>query len=567
MTIVTIISFLFFTGLVGFLTWRLTSNDDHQSSTGYFLGGRSLTFPLIAGSLLLTNLSTEQMVGLNGDAFKDGLSVMVWEVVSVISLVMMAWFFLPRFLKSGVSTVPEYLAIRYDKRTQLIGNIIFLLAYVVVLLPIILYTGAKGMIGILDLNGAFGIQAADSGPDYLLWGIVVVVGAFGSIYALFGGLKTVAVSDTLNGIGLLVGGLLVSFFALSALGGDAGVVGGIDRLRDEQASRLNSIGGKDALVPFGTVFSGVFLLTLFYWTTNQQIIQRTLGASSLAEGQKGVLLTGLLKLLGPLYLVLPGMIAFSMFGQEIAPVDAYGRLVQKVLPSYLTGFFAAALLGAILSSFNSALNSACTLFSLGTYRSLFNPQASDEDLIRIGKYFGWVIAIAAMIIAPLLDGQESIFSYLQAMNAIYFIPLLAVVLVGMLTRRTPALAAQLAMVGGVLILILGNFVWPFKDVAASMDGHFFAGTVFSWLVIGMLVIGEIRPRKEAFIQEDVGAVDMKPWRLNIPAGICLIFLVFAIYAFFADFSVLSETDTQNVEAQSSAAEVSATNVPSVTPED
>ena len=567
MTIVTIISFLFFTGLVGFLTWRLTSNDDHQSSTGYFLGGRSLTFPLIAGSLLLTNLSTEQMVGLNGDAFKDGLSVMVWEVVSVISLVMMAWFFLPRFLKSGVSTVPEYLAIRYDKRTQLIGNIIFLLAYVVVLLPIILYTGAKGMIGILDLNGAFGIQAADSGPDYLLWGIVVVVGAFGSIYALFGGLKTVAVSDTLNGIGLLVGGLLVSFFALSALGGDAGVVGGIDRLRDEQASRLNSIGGKDALVPFGTVFSGVFLLTLFYWTTNQQIIQRTLGASSLAEGQKGVLLTGLLKLLGPLYLVLPGMIAFSMFGQEIAPVDAYGRLVQKVLPSYLTGFFAAALLGAILSSFNSALNSACTLFSLGTYRSLFNPQASDEDLIRIGKYFGWVIAIAAMIIAPLLDGQESIFSYLQAMNAIYFIPLLAVVLVGMLTRRTPALAAQLAMVGGVLILILGNFVWPFKDVAASMDGHFFAGTVFSWLVIGMLVIGEIRPRKEAFIQEDVGAVDMKPWRLNIPAGICLIFLVFAIYAFFADFSVLSETDTQNVEPQNSAAEVSSTNVPSVTPED
>lgn len=539
MTIVTVLSFLFFTGLVGLLTWRLTSRDDHASSTGYFLGGRSLTFPLIAGSLLLTNLSTEQMVGLNGDAFTDGLSVMVWEVVSVISLVMMAWFFLPRFLKSGVSTVPEYLAIRYDKTTQLIGNIIFLLAYVVVLLPIILYTGAKGMIGILDLNTALGIQAAETGPDYLLWGIVIVVGCFGSIYALFGGLKTVAVSDTLNGIGLLIGGLLVTFFALSALGGDAGITGGIDRLRTEQADRMNSIGGEDALVPFGTVFSGVFLLTLFYWTTNQQIIQRTLGASSLAEGQKGVLLTGLLKLLGPLYLVVPGMIAYSMFGTEIASVDAYGKLVQTVLPSYLTGFFAAVLLGAILSSFNSALNSACTLFALGTYRSFLNPDASDESLIRIGKYFGWIVAGAAMVIAPLLDGQDSIFSYLQAMNAIYFIPLLAVVLVGMLTRRTPPIAAQLAMVGGVLILVLGNFVWPFKEIAASMNGHFFAGTVFSWLVIGMLVIGEIRPRAQAFVQEDVGAVDMKPWKFNLHAGIGLIVLVFAIYAFFADFSVLS----------------------------
>lgn len=540
MTIVTVLSFLFFTGLVGLLTWRLTSKDDHESSTGYFLGGRSLTFPLIAGSLLLTNLSTEQMVGLNGDAFTDGLSVMVWEVVSVISLVFMAWFFLPRFLKSGVSTVPEYLAIRYDKTTQLIGNIIFLLAYVLVLLPIILYTGAKGMIGILDLNTAFGFDPSAGGPDYLLWGIVIVVGCFGSIYALFGGLKTVAVSDTLNGIGLLVGGLLVTFFALSALGGDAGISGGIERLRTEQAERMNSIGGKDASVPFGTVFSGVFLLTLFYWTTNQQIIQRTLGASSLAEGQKGVLLTGFLKLLGPLYLVLPGMIAYSMFGNEIASVEAYGKLVQAVLPSYLTGFFAAVLLGAILSSFNSALNSACTLFALGTYRSVVNPNASDESLIQVGKYFGWIVAGAAMVIAPLLDGQDSIFSYLQAMNAIYFIPLLAVVLVGMLTRRTPPFAAQLAMVGGVVVLIVGNFVWPFNDIAASMNGHFFAGTVFSWLVIGMLVIGEIRPRPQAFVQEDVGAVNMQPWKFNIPAGLGLILLVFAIYIVFADFSVLSQ---------------------------
>ena len=152
----TIISFLFFTGLVGVSTWLITRKDDHKSSDGYFLGGRSLTFPLIAGSLLLTNLSTEQMVGLNGAAFVDGLSVMVWEVVAVVALVFMAWFFLPRFLKSGVATVPQYLEIRFDHQTQVITNLIFLVAYVGILLPIILYTGAIGMMGILDVPSLLG---------------------------------------------------------------------------------------------------------------------------------------------------------------------------------------------------------------------------------------------------------------------------------------------------------------------------------------------------------------------------------------------------------------------------
>ena len=236
----TIFSFLFFTGLVAFLTWRITRLDDHDSTGGYFLAGRSLTFPLIAGSLLLTNLSTEQLVGLHGDAFKDGLCVMVWEVVSVISLVMMAWFFLPRFLKSGVATVPEYLEIRFDHQTQVITNIIFLLAYVGILLPIILYTGAQGMIGVMDVKGMLGSVPAQFNlePDtFALWLIVWMVGIIGSIYALFGGLRTVAVSDTLNGIGLLVGGMMITLFALSSLGGE-----GESRVEWKYSPRSNMIG-------------------------------------------------------------------------------------------------------------------------------------------------------------------------------------------------------------------------------------------------------------------------------------------------------------------------------------
>ena len=299
-SMITILSFLFFTALVGVLTWLITRKDDHVSSDGYFLGGRTLTFPIIAGSLLLTNLSTEQLVGLNGAAYTDGLCVMVWEVVSVVALVFMAWFFLPRFLKSGVATVPQYLEIRFDHHTSVITNVIFLLAYVGILLPIILYTGATGMMGILDVTSMLGSLPDTLGMDahtLSLWLIVWIVGIIGSIYALFGGLRSVAVSDTLNGVGLLVGGFLITGYALSLLGGDGGIPAGASRLFEQQRARFNSVGNASTSVPFGMIFSGIFLLNLFYWTTNQQIIQRTFGASSLAEGQKGVLLTGVLKLI------------------------------------------------------------------------------------------------------------------------------------------------------------------------------------------------------------------------------------------------------------------------------
>ena len=538
----TLLSFLFFTGLVGLLTWIITRKDDHDSSQGYFLAGRSLTFPLIAGSLLLTNLSTEQLVGLNGAAYIDGLCVMVWEVVCVVALVFMAWFFLPRFLKSGVATVPQYLEIRFDHQTQVITNLIFLTAYVAILLPIILYTGAKGMIGILDVTSMLGDLPEMTGiaPETLaLWIIVWMVGIIGSIYALFGGLRTVAVSDTLNGIGLLTGGLLITYFGFSQLGGTAGVMGGIDTLIEQQRNRLNSVGPAQSSVPFSTIFSGIFLLNLFYWTTNQQIIQRTFGASSLAEGQKGVLLTGALKLLGPLYLVVPGMIAYSMFHAEgVKADDAYGLLVRNTLPASLTGFFAAAMIGAILSSFNSALNSACTLFSLGLFKNVFFKDASDRAVVRSGVVFGWIIAIAAMCIAPLLAKTASIFDYLQKMNGIYFIPIFAVVLVGMLSKRVPPLAAKIALIAGFVVIPAGYFLPPLDTIVASMHEFHFLGLVFAWLVILMLVVGEISPNEKEFVQHDVGAVDMTPWRHSKAVGIVLILIVFMIYLTFADFSVL-----------------------------
>ena len=543
----TIISFILFTLLAAGLTWFITRKDEAQSSEGFFLGGRSLSFPIIAGSLLLTNLSTEQMVGLNGSAFKNGLSVMAWEVVAVIALVLMAMFFLPRFLKAGITTVPQFLENRFDKRTQTLANSIFLTAYAFLLIPIVLYTGALGLISIMDLENLTGI----TNQTVLLHTICAVIGIGGLLYARFGGLRTLAVLDTINGVGLLIGGFMIAFYALNTLGGDGGISAGWEKLNVEHPSHMDSTGESRSEVPFSTLFTGVALLNLFYWCTNQQIIQRTFGASSLAEGQKGVLLTGVLKLLGPIYLVLPGLIAYHLyFGQDVANDEAYGKLVSDVLPAHFTGFFAAVMVGAILSSFNAALNSTSALFSIGLYKHMINPQASDEQTVKTAKLFVTGIAIVAMIGAPLLAKASSIFSYLQTMNGIYFIPIFAVVVMGMLNRRVPSWSAFVSMIVGLFLLISTLIAYPvfapkkLNATTGNMDASSFAdftgfsnfhlmGIVFLLLVGIMFVASKVSPRAEAWVLETRTPIDMTPWKNAKWASLLLVILVIAIYAAFA----------------------------------
>lgn len=531
----TILSFVFFTALVGFITWLLTRKDNHKTNEGYFLGGRTLTGGYIAGSLLLTNLSAEQLVGLNGGAYADGLSVMAWEVIATIALVAMALFFLPRFLKSGIATVPEFLEQRFDASTRSMTSFIFITAYAVILLPIVLYTGATGLSEVLDVGKLLGIESKPT----ILWGTVWVIGILGSVYAIFGGLRTVAVSDTLNGFGLLVGGLMIIYYGLLAISPESAVTG-MTTLMKENPDKFNSIGGPDQAVPFSTIFTGVLLLHLFYWTTNQQIIQRTLGAKSLKEGQKGVLIAGSLKILGPLILVLPGIIAFHLYsGTGLEKDHAYGTLVRNVLPAQMVGFFAAVFVGAVLSSFNSALNSTATLFSLGIYKPIINPKAKDAKVIRAGKIFGLFVAITAMTIAPLLANQKSIFDYLQKMNGMYFIPIFAVVVVGLLTKRVPPMAAKLGLITGLISIAIGYFDPRAAVYVQAIHEFHFLGIVFVSLVVMMILIGKIAPTKKEWVQKTTKEVDLTPWKFTKPWGISLFVAVVLLYLAFADWSVLA----------------------------
>jgi len=552
MNIATLITFVFFTGLVGLITWIMTRRDDHGSSTGYFLAGRTLTAGFIAGSLMLTNLSTEQLVGLNGAAFNDGLCVFAWEVIAAIALVCMALYFLPKFLRSGIATIPQFLEERFDHNTRTITTIIFIVAYAVILLPIILYTGATGMATMLNVSSITGIENHTTN----IWIMVWLIGIIGSLYAIFGGLRTVAVSDTLNGFGLLVGGVMIVLFGLNALGGEAGgILKGLEILRTEHTDKLNSIARPDQSVPFGTLFTGVLLLNLFYWCTNQQIIQRTFGASSLKEGQKGVLFAGFLKVMAPMILVVPGIIAFHLFKQGVIEIPlseqgdlradlAYGNLVHHVLPPYLAGFFAAVLIGAILSSFNSALNSTVTLFSLGLYKGVFKKDASEVQTVRYGKWFGWTIAIASMCIAPMLVGQKSIFAYLQKMNGLYFIPIFSVVVMGLAHKRISALAANVGLVFAFLSIALVYFVPGLQDVIDKnaesflMHEFHFIGVVFAATLILIAVVSMFKPRPEAWEHKYSGDVDMTPWKYATLVGAILVAVVLGIYVYFADFSAL-----------------------------
>ena len=286
-----IISFVGFTSLVAIVAYLATRKTNEKTSDGYFLAGRSLTAGVIAGSLLLTNLSTEQIVGLNGSAYKDGLSVMAWETLAAIAMVVTAIFLLPRYLKGGLTTVPQFLASRFDTSTKTIASGLFLTGYVVVLLPVILYSGSVAISGMFNVPELLNVSESTA-LVICIWGI----GIIGSIYAVFGGLKAVAVSDSINAIGLIIGGIMIPVFGLMAIG-DGNVFDGLDTLMSANPERFDSTGSADQEVPFWTIFTGMMLVQLFYWGTNQQIIQRALGAKNLQEGQKGLLLAAFFKIL------------------------------------------------------------------------------------------------------------------------------------------------------------------------------------------------------------------------------------------------------------------------------
>ena len=536
MNTISIISFILATGAVAFFTYQIVHGmkKSDNATEEYFTGGRALAWPVVAGSLLLTNLSTEQLVGLNGAVFGDKAMVgIAWEALAAFAMIATALIFLPKYLASGFTTTPAFLEKRFDKTTRSMVSGLFLFGYVTVLLPVVLYTGSLAMIGMFDLN-------------LPLWLVVATIGSLGSAYAIFGGLKSVAVSDTLNGVGLLVGGLAIPALALIALG-DGSFFSGLAILGNTNPEYLEvltktNVDGNVVSVPWPTLLTGMMFIQVFYWSTNQVIVQRAMAAKSLAEGQKGVLFASAMKLVGPLMLCLPGIIALHMTDLAIDKQDqVYGAIVRHVLPDWSLGLFAAVLMGSILSSFNSALNSASTLFSLQFYHSYINKIASGEQIVKIGKYFGIGLAVASIMIAPILAQMQSIFEYLQKVNGLYSVPIIGIFMLGIGTKHVPATAAKIGMIVGMAFYAFFTFV-NIKDVPAFFangdgDLHWLHGYFISFIasITVMLVIGHFKPKSIEEIaisdQRDPAPVDMTPWHQAKNASYAIMGTTVGIYLF------------------------------------
>lgn len=519
-----ILSFVAFTLLVAVIAWWSTRKTDENSSDGYFLGGRSLTGPVIAGSLLLTNLSTEQIVGMNGVSFRDGIPIMAYEVVAAIAMVFTAFVLLPKYLKSGIATIPQFLENRYGKSTKTIVSLLFLLGYAISMLPTVLYSGALAINTMFDIPEMLGMD-----PEPALWVTVWAIGLIGSIYAIFGGLKAVAVSDSINAVGLIVGGSLIPIFGLMKIG-DGSVFQGLKTLTTELPEKFNIIGGPDSDVPFATLFTGMLIVNFYYWGTNQAIIQRALGAKNLKEGQKGLLLAAFIKILGPFIVVLPGIIAFYLFNGDLANADeAYPMVVKAVLPVAFIGFFAAVLFGAILSSFNSALNSSVTLFGLDFYKEYINHDASERQVVKAGKIFGIVLAIFSMAIAPLLYGVEGgIFTYLQELNGTHSVPILAIILVGIFSKRVSGKAANISILFSVVTYLTTLYV-----IKPDISFLHLMGILFVLTVIIMFVVSSFVPRETDYNQEYTKQVDITPWQYLKPVGFAVVAAVVALYIYLS----------------------------------
>ncbi|WP_411031859.1 solute:sodium symporter family transporter [Spongiimicrobium sp. 3-5] len=515
----TYLGFFGFTLLVIVYTTYKLRKDSFSTAKGYFLAGKTLTGPIIAGSMILTNISTEHLIGMNGSSYKNGIIVIAWEVTSAIALVIAAIFFIPKFIRMGLTTIPEFLEKRFDGVTRSVVAFLLMLSFVVTLLPIVLYTGAINIESVFDFSAMFNISKNEA----LLYS-VLTIGVIGSLYAIFGGLKAVAYSDTLNGVGLMLGGLLIPIIALYQIG-EGSIFGGMRTVYNFAPEKFDIIGSPDSVLPFSVLFTGLMINQIYFWGMNQAIIQRAFGAKNLAEAQKGLIYTGVLKLFVPLIIVLPGLIAYYYFQDQFyeTPDLIYPMLVKKVLPTYLYGFFAAVILGAVLSTFNSVLNSASTVFCYDIYKKLVNKNVSDGKLVRYGKITSVVLAVLSISVAPLVAyAPDGLYFLLQELNGIFFIPISSVIIAGIFVKQINAKGAKAGLFFGFLFYLLTTFVLKLDIHFVHLWGiEFVLNFVIMFLVSKYYFTGD-------YVQK-VYENPSKKWPHVNTAGIILVILTILIY--------------------------------------
>ncbi|MFT7589388.1 MAG: SSS family solute:Na+ symporter [Limisphaerales bacterium] len=509
--------------VVGTSLWQ---SRKEKSSKDYFLAGRGLSWWVIGLSLIASNISTEHFVGMAGQGFKEGIGMAIasYEWIAALSLILVAFFLLPRFLKAGIYTMPEYLEYRYNRTIRTLMSFIMLLFYVSITMATVLLLGAKPLEIIFGL-GANPIDFLGMQIHQGIWLIGLIAGA----YTVYGGLKAVVWSDVIQATALIVGGIIVTILALQEVGGWNEFV-------------LKADGRLDAVLPanhheypWTAIFiGGMWIPNIFYWGLNQFITQRTLGAKSIREGQKGILFGASLKLIIPLIVVIPGIVAFELYGAEIGndPDAAYPTLIKNILPVGLTGIMLAALFGAVMSTLDSLLNSAATLFTLDFYKPFINKEASNDKLVKTGRIATVVLMLIACLWAPVITSFEGgMYKFIQQYWGYVQPGLTAAFLIGMFWKKVPPSAA----LAGILINppVYGYLLYAFPQTPFLHH----MGICFLLSSAVMTIITLIKPLTvfkpiPVSAEVDFDLNDPIPTSLKIWSGLIVIGVI-GLYIFFS----------------------------------
>lgn len=459
---------VFFVYIVVVFCFGIYMSRKEDTAEDFFLAGRRLPWFAVALSLFATNISSGSLIGLAGDAFRDGLAVGILEWGAILGLFILAYIFLPYYQRRRIYTLPEFLEQRYNLAARSIFAIAMLLYEIVVFLPFVLYGGG------VVVEEMFGVP--------FLWGLIGIA-TFVGIYTIVGGLGAVVWTDVIQGILMIVSGVVVTVLGLVELGG-------IDAFREKAADKLHvCLAADHERFPFwGTMFGGPFLITVFYWCLNQTIVQRTLGARSEWDARMGTMCACLIKLILPFVIVLPGIIMFAL-EPGFEPADkALPELIQRVVPTGLSGLLIAAILAALMSSADSSLNSWATIFTHDIYHRLIDPEASPRRLISVGRIAIACLLVVVVVRTTFLSGIQSILQFLLTGAAYMSGPVVVVFLLGVLWSRATSVAAVVTMLLSPVICYACQNMKDICELFGFVGYGFSQSSTVYWLPLAVCFI-------------------------------------------------------------------------------
>ncbi|HZW38084.1 MAG TPA: solute:sodium symporter family transporter [Ignavibacteriaceae bacterium] len=480
-----------------------------ETGEDFFLASRGLIWPMIGLSLIAANISTEQFVGMSGQsAGNTGLAIASYEWMAAITLIIVAFLFLPRFLRSGIYTIPEYLEYRYNTSARSIMAFYTMIIYVGVTLAAVLYSGG------ITIYTIFNVDLTTS-----IWAI----GILAALYTTWGGLKAVAWADLFQGSALIIGGFIVLIFSTIA-------VGGFDNFFAHNQEKLHMILPSDhPVLPWTALVIGLWIPNIYYWGLNQYIVQRTLAAKSLKEGQYGIIFAAILKLIIPFIIVFPGIMAAQLYGSTMKNTDAaYPLLIKNLIPIGFKGFMLAAIAGAVISTLASLLNSASTIFSIDIYSRYINKKPTSKNIVLVGRLVTVIFVLIGCLIAPQLGNPKfmGIFTYIQEFQGYISPGILAAFVFGILFKKAPASAGVAALL--VCVPVYGFLQLFFGEIAFLNR----MAITFVIILLIMTLITLFNPLREPKVLPVRKDFDMTPQPKVLWLGISIVVVTLILYGIF-----------------------------------